>query len=57
MKQLRCRDVGFNCDYVMQGQSDDEVMNKAREHGKSAHGINQLSSDQERDVKRQIKNA
>ncbi len=57
MKRLSCRDVGLNCDYVMEGQSEDEVMEKAREHGQRQHGMKTISPDQERDIRRMIKSA
>ncbi len=56
MKRFKCRDAGMNCDYVAEGNTDDEVMQKAREHGKSAHGMQQLSPDMEKNVRQQIKN-
>ena len=57
MKKLTCRDAGFDCDSVLEGNTDDEVMKKAREHGAKQHGIQNLNADQERDIRRLIKNA
>ena len=38
MKQLRCRDAGFDCDAVVQGENVDEVMAQAGPHVKETHG-------------------
>jgi predicted small metal-binding protein len=57
MMKLSCRDAGFNCDFVMQGASEDEVIQKAREHGAKQHGIQQLSPDMERKLRGRIRNA
>ena len=39
MKQLRCADVGFECDATIQAESEDEVMAQAAEHAQSVHGM------------------
>jgi predicted small metal-binding protein len=39
VKKLECRDAGFDCDAVMQGESVDEVMAQAGPHAKEAHGV------------------
>ena len=39
MKELRCRDAGFDCDTVLRGDSNDEVMAQARAHAHEAHGV------------------
>lgn len=39
MKRLSCKDAGVDCDYVATGQTDDEVLRNASEHGKKTHGI------------------
>jgi len=38
MRVLVCRDVGFDCDAQIAGQSDEEVMDLAAEHARTAHG-------------------
>ena len=38
MKKLACRDLGLDCNYVVTGATEDEVMQKAGEHGKKVHG-------------------
>ena len=39
MRTLMCRDAGFDCDAVVEGQTDDEVMAQAGPHAKEAHGV------------------
>ena len=39
MKELKCRDAGFDCDAVVQGETTDEVMAQAAPHAKQAHGV------------------
>jgi predicted small metal-binding protein len=39
MKELRCRDAGFDCDAVMRAQSEEEVLQIAAQHAKEAHQV------------------
>lgn len=39
MKELRCADVGFDCDARFQADTEDEVMAQAAEHARTVHGI------------------
>jgi predicted small metal-binding protein len=41
MKEIRCAEVGFfpDCDGVMRGETKEEVMAKAAEHGRKVHGM------------------
>ncbi len=41
-KIIRCRDVGVDCDFEARGNTVDEVLQKCREHAKTAHGISDL---------------
>ena len=36
-KVIHCKDAGFDCAEVVRGQTEDEVLQKAAEHAKSAH--------------------
>ncbi len=44
-KELRCRDVGPDCDFVARGENEDEIMQKAAEHGRDAHGFQEIPPD------------
>ncbi len=37
MKKLSSRDLGLNDDFVAEGETDEEVMQKMKEHGQQFH--------------------
>lgn len=39
VKELQCRDVGFDCDAVVRAETVDDVMAQAGPHAKEAHGV------------------
>ena len=41
MKEIRCAEVGFfpDCDGVMRGQTEEEVMAEAADHGREVHDM------------------
>jgi len=58
-KTLACRDVGSNCDFVVRGESDDEVIAGMVKHGKVAHKLSDEevnSPEMMKQVKAAIKN-
>lgn len=40
---VHCRDIGFDCDAVVTGESEDEILVQVVEHAKDVHN---LSDDQ-----------
>jgi len=36
-KQLTCRDLGMDCDYVVKGENREDVMKGAMEHATEVH--------------------
>jgi predicted small metal-binding protein len=36
-KLLSCREVGCDCDYIVTGETEEEVMRSAAEHGIKEH--------------------
>jgi predicted small metal-binding protein len=38
-KELKCADVGFDCDAQITAETEDEVMIQAAEHAKTVHGM------------------
>ena len=38
MKQIACRDLGLDCDYVATAETEEELMRVGAEHGKAVHG-------------------
>jgi predicted small metal-binding protein len=41
-KQLRCRDVGLNCDFETRADTEEEVLQQAAAHARSAHQIAEM---------------
>lgn len=39
MRKLHCRDVGFDCPYVVEAETDEEVLAQAARHAAEAHGV------------------
>jgi predicted small metal-binding protein len=56
MKKLACRDVGLDCDYVILGDSNDEVTAKAFKHAWEAHAIraDEMTSDMKTRIEENI---
>ena len=44
-KIIRCREVGVDCDFEARGATEQEVLDKAAEHGRTAHGIQELTPE------------
>lgn len=45
-KVLRCQDVGiWECDFVARGETEQEILNKAAEHARSAHEVTEIPAD------------
>jgi predicted small metal-binding protein len=56
MRELRCQDVGMkDCKFVAQGNDDQEVMQKAGEHAKSAHNMSTIPPDVEKKARSAIR--
>jgi predicted small metal-binding protein len=41
MKTLSCRDAGCDCDYIAKGETVEEVIKHAAQHGMKEHGKTQ----------------
>jgi len=54
-KVLRCGDVMPGCAAVLEGRDDAEVMRKATEHAKNAHGMAAVPPDVANKVRAAIK--
>ncbi len=39
MKVVRCRDVGFDCEGVVQAETEEEVLQQVAAHAKAVHDI------------------
>jgi predicted small metal-binding protein len=50
-KEFHCSDGMQGCDYVVRGKDENEVMQNAAQHGKDAHGLNEIPSDVQQKVR------
>ncbi len=55
MKELRCRDVGFDCEGVIRGESEEEVMRQAAEHARQEHGLREVDEETARQIQSKIR--
>jgi predicted small metal-binding protein len=39
MKTLSCREAGFDCDYIVEGETEEEILQKGAEHARMDHGL------------------
>jgi predicted small metal-binding protein len=39
MKTISCREAGFECDWIVKGQTEEEVINNAAEHAIKEHDV------------------
>jgi predicted small metal-binding protein len=44
-KVLQCRDLGFDCDGVVRGETNEEVLQGAAQHAQEVHGISPLPDE------------
>jgi predicted small metal-binding protein len=39
MLTLLCRETGLNCDYVIKGETGEEILKNGAEHAMNSHGM------------------
>ncbi len=44
-KELYCRDLGLDCDFLACGKTEEEVLRKATEHAQAIHSIEGFSQE------------
>ncbi|MGC1928607.1 MAG: DUF1059 domain-containing protein [Candidatus Nitrosopolaris sp.] len=54
MKTLSCHEAGCDCDYVAKGETEEEVMRDATEHGMKEHGKTEEDMTQMKDNLRTV---
>ena len=47
MKELRCADVGFDCEGVIRADDEEQVMAQAAQHAREAHGLTDADLNEE----------
>jgi predicted small metal-binding protein len=46
-KELKCADVGFDCEAVIRGETEEVVMAQAADHARSQHGLSDSDLQQQ----------
>lgn len=49
MKTLSCRDAGCDCEYIAKGETEEDVMKDAAQHGMKEHGKTEQDMNQMKD--------
>ncbi|MDW0280415.1 MAG: DUF1059 domain-containing protein [Nitrososphaeraceae archaeon] len=39
MLSLVCRETGLDCDYVIEGETEEEILSKGADHAITVHGL------------------
>ena len=58
MYTISCRDVGRDCDCVIQGETEEEIMKNAAEHAVKGHGYKEediMTPDMKNKIKSYIR--
>jgi predicted small metal-binding protein len=50
-KEMRCRDIGFDCPGVIKADTEAEVMTQAAAHAKTVHHIDALDDEMKRKMR------
>ncbi|MGH7564390.1 MAG: DUF1059 domain-containing protein [Gemmatimonadota bacterium] len=53
-KELRCGDIMPGCDYVAQGETEQEIMAHAAEHAREKHGLNEIDEKTAQKIRSKI---
>jgi predicted small metal-binding protein len=54
MKTLSCREAGCECDYIAKGETDEEVIRDAADHGIKEHGKKEKDMAQMKEMLRAL---
>jgi predicted small metal-binding protein len=60
MLSIACRDVGQNCDCIVQGKTEEELMKNAAEHAVKDHGYTEqdiMTPDMKEKIKSHMRNS
>lgn len=44
-KTYTCRDVGVDCDWTVRGETEEEVMQKIRDHARATHNMQEIPQE------------
>lgn len=54
-KELRCADVGMDCDFVAKADTQEELMQKVAKHANEVHGIKEITPELKQKVVRVVR--
>jgi predicted small metal-binding protein len=56
MKTLECRSVGLDCDYIIKGMTEEEILKHAKQHYSEIHAISpeEMTSEMKAKIKYNI---
>jgi predicted small metal-binding protein len=57
VKVIHCKDVGFDCGYVAQATSEEELLRKVAEHAEQVHDVTDLPDEVVAQVRAVIRDA
>jgi predicted small metal-binding protein len=57
MKVLYCKDVGFDCEYVAEAESEEDLLQKVAEHAETTHQVSELPDEVVTRVRAAIRDA
>jgi predicted small metal-binding protein len=44
-KVVSCKDVGVDCDFVMRGETTEDILQQAAEHARTVHNMTEIPPD------------
>lgn len=44
-KQIRCADIGMDCDFVTRAESQEELMREVVRHARNVHGVTEITPE------------
>ena len=56
-KEMRCADVGMDCDFVARAETTEELMEQVAAHAAEAHGITEISDELAAQVQSLVRDA
>jgi predicted small metal-binding protein len=55
MPSIKCKDVGMKCDFQVEARTDNELVNKFREHISKVHNVKTITPDMFTRIRKAIK--
>jgi predicted small metal-binding protein len=59
MKTINCREAGFDCDHIVKGETEEDVMKNGAKHAMEAHGMKEedITPEMEQKIRGLIRNS